>query len=211
MIGCAEVGEIMMRAFILCRVGLIEEGGVGSVLVGHPGSPDIVRLQGLLGRNGYPYTVLDATNDADGRAVVERFGVLPEELPLMVCPNGTVLKRLTDAEAGLCLGITPELDPEKIYDVAVVAAGFAGLAAAHWLMDLGWPVGFVLGAIVSLPTPLHPSPLLVEWRSPDEYLLSSKAKDWRTMPPRLSFITSPLRPLASASSRSAKPPKYLPP
>jgi thioredoxin reductase (NADPH) len=115
MIGSAEVGEILMRAFILRRVGLIEEGGVGSVLVGRPGTPDLVRLQGFLGRNGYPYTVLDASNDPEGRAVVERSGVLPEELPLMVCPNGTILKRPTDAEAGAILGITPELDPERVY------------------------------------------------------------------------------------------------
>jgi thioredoxin reductase (NADPH) len=39
MVGSAEVGEIMMRAFILRRVGLIEEGGVGAVLVGKPGTP----------------------------------------------------------------------------------------------------------------------------------------------------------------------------
>ena len=74
--------------------------------------------------------MLDASDDADGRAVVERFGVLRDELPLMVCPNGTVLKRPTDAEAGVCLGITPELDPEMVFDVAVVGAGPAGLAAA---------------------------------------------------------------------------------
>ncbi len=48
----------------------------------------------------------------------------------MVCPNGTILKRPTDAEAGAILGITPELDPEKVYDVAIVGAGPAGLAAA---------------------------------------------------------------------------------
>lgn len=66
-----------MRVFILRRVGLLEEGGVGSVLVGEPGTPDLTRLQGFLARNGYPCTVLDATNDADGRVVVERFGVLP--------------------------------------------------------------------------------------------------------------------------------------
>ena len=110
-VGSAEVGEIVMRAFILRRVGLIQEGGAGSVLVGRPGAPDLVRLQGFLARNGYPYTVLDAAADEAGRAVVERFGVQPEELPLMVCPNGTVLKRPTDAEAGICLGITPDLDP----------------------------------------------------------------------------------------------------
>ena len=53
-IGSAEIGEIIMRAFILRRVGLIEEGGVGSVLVGIRGTADLVRLEGFLGRNGYP-------------------------------------------------------------------------------------------------------------------------------------------------------------
>jgi thioredoxin reductase (NADPH) len=130
MVGSAELGEIMMRAFILRRVALIQEGGSGSLLIGHPNAPDVLRIQGFLSRNGYPYSVLDVEADAEARAAVERFGVLDNELPLMICPNGAILKRPTDAEAGACLGITPELDPEKVYDVAVVGAGPAGLAAA---------------------------------------------------------------------------------
>jgi thioredoxin reductase (NADPH) len=129
-IGSADVGEIVMRAFILRRVGLIEEGGSGSLLIGPPNAPDLLRLEGFLARNGYPCTVLDPNTDETARAAVERFGVLPEELPLMICPNGQVLKRPTDVEAGVCLGITPELDPNILYDVAVVGAGPAGLAAA---------------------------------------------------------------------------------
>jgi thioredoxin reductase (NADPH) len=129
-VGSAEVGEIVMRAFILRRVGLLQEGGVGSLLIGRPGTPDLLRLEGFLSRNAYPYTVLDAMSDEAGRAAVERFGVQPDELPLMICPNGAFLKRPTDAEAGMCLGITPELDPKAVYDVAVVGAGPAGLAAA---------------------------------------------------------------------------------
>jgi thioredoxin reductase (NADPH) len=140
MIGSAEIGEIMMRAFILRRVGLIEEGGIGSVLVGNPGTADMVRLEGFLRRNGYPYTVLDAANSDDGRAVLERFGVLADELPLMICPNGTVLKRPSDVEAAGCLGITPELDPDIIYDVAIVGAGPAGLAAAVYAGSEGLSV-----------------------------------------------------------------------
>ena len=89
-IGSAELGEIVMRAFILRRVALIQEGGVGSLLIGRPGSPDLVRLEGFLSRNGYPYTVLDAASDEEARAAVERFGVQPDELPLMICPNGIV-------------------------------------------------------------------------------------------------------------------------
>jgi thioredoxin reductase (NADPH) len=139
MVGSAEIGEIMMRAFILRRVGLLEQGGSGSVLVGAPSSPDLVRLQGFLGRNGYPCTVLDATNE-EGRGVVERFGVLPDELPIMLCPDGTLLKRPTNAQAAGCLGITSDLDPDKVYDVAVVGAGPAGLAAAVYASSEGLSV-----------------------------------------------------------------------
>jgi thioredoxin reductase (NADPH) len=58
----------------------------------------------------------------------------------MLCPNGTVLKRPTNAEAGICLGITPDLDPETIYDVAVVGAGPAGLATAVYAGSEGLSV-----------------------------------------------------------------------
>ncbi len=140
MIGSAEVGEIIMRAFILRRVGLIDEGGAGAVLVGIPGTADLTRLQDFLRRNGYPVMVLDAANDAEGRAMVERLGVPPSDLPLMLCPNGTMLRRPSNAEAGVCLGITPDLDPDLIYDVAIVGAGPAGLAAAVYAGSEGLSV-----------------------------------------------------------------------
>ncbi|WP_210496684.1 FAD-dependent oxidoreductase [Microvirga antarctica] len=136
LIGSADLGEIVMRALILRRVGLIEGGSAGSVLVGRPGEAEFVRLQGFLARNGYPNTILDAIDD-EGAAIVERMGIQPDELPLMICPTGTVLKRPTDAEAGICLGMTPELDPGHIYDVAVVGAGPAGLATAVYAASEG--------------------------------------------------------------------------
>jgi thioredoxin reductase (NADPH) len=140
MIGAAELGEIVMRALILRRVGLIEGGAAGSVLVGHPDDPNLLRLQGFLTRNGYPNTLLDADSDAEGRAVVERLGVTPDELPLMICPNGTVLKRPSETEAAICLGMTPDLDPSKVYDVAIVGAGPAGLATAVYAASEGLSV-----------------------------------------------------------------------
>ena len=139
-IASAELGELIMRALILRRVALIEMPGVGSVLVGDPAAADLVRLQGFLARNGYPCTVLDAASDEEGLALVRRLGVRPEELPLMVCPNGTVLKRPSEAQAAMCLGITPELDPATLYDVAVVGAGPAGLATAVYAASEGLSV-----------------------------------------------------------------------
>lgn len=138
-IGSAELGELVMRAFILRRVGLIESG-VGSILVGSPASPDLVRLQGFLTRNGYPHTVLDASAEGDGRALTERLAVRPDELPLLVCPDGSVLKHPSEAEIGICLGITPELDLGAVNDVAVVGAGPAGLATAVYAASEGLSV-----------------------------------------------------------------------
>lgn len=140
MIGSADVGEIVMRALILRRVGLIAEGGAGTVLVGTPGSADMVRLQGFLTRSGYPNLVLDAATDTQGEALIARTGVLPNEQPLVVCPNGAMLRRPSNAEIGACLGITPDLQPETIYDVVIVGAGPAGLAAAVYAASEGLSV-----------------------------------------------------------------------
>jgi thioredoxin reductase (NADPH) len=140
MVGSADVGEIIMRALILRRVGLIEEGGAGTVLIGVPNTPDLVRLEGFLTRSGYPRLVLDATVEGEGRALVERTGVTPEELPLVVCPNGTLLRRPTDAQLAACLGLTPEIKPCALYDVAIVGAGPAGLAAAVYAASEGLSV-----------------------------------------------------------------------
>ncbi|MET0338517.1 MAG: FAD-dependent oxidoreductase [Caulobacter sp.] len=139
-IGSAEVGEMIMRALILRRVGLIEGGGSGSILVGQDGDHDLTRLQGFLTRNGYPNTLIDAENDVEGRAIIQRLGVAADDLPLMICPNGTVLRRPSDAEAAICLGMTPDLDPDKLYDVAIVGAGPAGLAAAVYAASEGLSV-----------------------------------------------------------------------
>jgi thioredoxin reductase (NADPH) len=140
MVGSAEVGEIFMRAFILRRVALIQDGGAGSVLVGRTHDPELLRLRNFLSRNGYPHTSLDADSDAEGRAVIERFAVQPGDLPLMVCPDGTLLKRPTEIEAGACLGITPELNPDELFDVVVVGAGPAGLATAVYAASEGLSV-----------------------------------------------------------------------
>lgn len=140
LIGAAELGEIVMRALILRRMGLLESSAVGSIIVGAADHPDVVRLQGFLSRNAYPHTVLEALGDGEGHAVIERLGVHPDELPLMVCPSGNVLRRPSNAEAAACLGLLIQLDPEKLYDVAVVGAGPAGLATAVYAASEGLSV-----------------------------------------------------------------------
>jgi thioredoxin reductase (NADPH) len=87
-------------------------------------------LQNFLRRNTYPYVTLDAEQDADSVALLERLTPQPDDFPLVVCPNGTALRNPDQGQLASCLGLTPEFDPAHVYDVAIVGAGPAGLAAA---------------------------------------------------------------------------------
>jgi thioredoxin reductase (NADPH) len=59
MVAEAELGERIMRALILRRVGLLETGAGGPVIVGRPENSDVLRLKGFLTRNGNPHLQLD--------------------------------------------------------------------------------------------------------------------------------------------------------
>jgi thioredoxin reductase (NADPH) len=136
----AEVGERIMRALILRRVALIENGAGGPVLIGAATSAEVVRLQGFLARNGYPHQLCDPAEDRDAQALVERYAPDPAELPLVVCPNGTVLKNPSEVDLAHCLGMTPSDDPNRTFDVAIVGAGPAGLATAVYAASEGLSV-----------------------------------------------------------------------
>jgi thioredoxin reductase (NADPH) len=126
----ANLGEQIMRALILRRVRLLEGNIGGPVIIGHPNQTDVLRLQGFLARSAQPHRVLDCDTDPCARALVERFKFDPHHLPIVLCPNGKLLRNPGDRELARCLGLVTPIDPEKIYDVAIVGAGPAGLAAA---------------------------------------------------------------------------------
>ncbi len=126
----AELGERILRALILRRVALIEIGFGGPVLIGALRSPEVTRLCGFLERNGIPFRVIDPDEDADASSLLERFAPKPGELPIVVVPDGTVLKNPTKADLARALGLVATTLRSDPYDVAIVGAGPAGLATA---------------------------------------------------------------------------------
>jgi thioredoxin reductase (NADPH) len=136
----AELGERIMRALILRRMGLLETGAGGPIIVGRADSGDVLRLENFLSRNGHPHQRLDPETDSCGKVLIERFSVAPEELPLVVCPNGKVLRNPTETELARCVGMISPLDANQVHDVIVVGAGPAGLATAVYAASEGLSV-----------------------------------------------------------------------
>ena len=140
LIGEAEIGERVMRALILRRVGLLETGAGGPVIVGLPQNGDVLRLEGFLRRNGHPYQRLNPGTDADAKALIERFHVDAGQLPIVLCPGGQLLRNPTEPELARCIGLLGPIDPNRLYDVIVVGAGPAGLATAVYAGSEGLSV-----------------------------------------------------------------------
>ena len=139
--GEPDIGEIMMRAFILRRTGLIRHAQGGVVLIGPGHAGDTLRLQRFLTRNGYPHRLLDTDAGAGAEGFLAGFGVGPGELPVVVS-NRRVLRNPGTAALADELGLTETLEADRVYDVAIVGAGPAGLAAAVYAASEG------LGTIV---------------------------------------------------------------
>src|SRR4051794_3636533 len=133
----AELGERIMRALILRRVRLLHSGAGGPISVGTADHADVLRLEGFLARNGHPHQRLDPAIDPCAKALIERFHITSRELPIVLCPNGAMLRNPSEVELARCIGLVGALDPDRVYDVVIVGAGPAGLAAAVYAASEG--------------------------------------------------------------------------
>jgi thioredoxin reductase (NADPH) len=136
----ADLGERIMRALILRRVSLIQSGAGGVVLIGPASLGSVAHLQHFLARNGQPYHLLDPATDKDAADLVARYSASRDNLPLVVCPDGTVLRNPSETGLAYAVGMIGGNDHKKLYDVAVVGSGPAGLATAVYAASEGLSV-----------------------------------------------------------------------
>lgn len=133
----AALGELMMRALILRRANLLEVSAGGPIIIGRAQAADVVRLQDFLRRSVQPHRVLDPDRDPDAAALIERFNIDVHHLPIVLCSDGEFLRNPSEKELARCMGLIREIDETRIFDVAIVGSGPAGLAAAVYAASEG--------------------------------------------------------------------------
>jgi thioredoxin reductase (NADPH) len=135
----AQLGEIIMRALIVRRAELVREGS-GPVLIGPATDTKTLALEGFFRRVNHPYRLVDTGSDAETVSVLSKLPDWRESTPIVVLADGTILRRPDEAALADGLGLLPELSPTIIYDVAIIGAGPAGLAAAVYAASEGLSV-----------------------------------------------------------------------
>src|SRR5918996_2787753 len=126
----AELGEILMRAFILRRVELIAAGVGDIVLIGSIHSASTLRIKEFLMRNGHPYSYVDLERDPDVQNLLDSFQISASEIPVLVCRGQLVLRNPDNQQIADCLGFNESIDQTQMRDLVVIGAGPSGLAAA---------------------------------------------------------------------------------
>jgi thioredoxin reductase (NADPH) len=126
----AELGEILMRAFILRRVELVAAGVGDVVLLGSTHSAGTLRIKEFLMRNGHPYSFIDVERDPDVENLLDGFHIAPSEIPVVICRGQMVLRHPTNQQVADCLGFNETIDQTQVRDLVIIGAGPSGLAAA---------------------------------------------------------------------------------
>jgi thioredoxin reductase (NADPH) len=126
----AELGEILMRAFILRRVELLAAGVGDVVLVGSTHSASTLRIKEFLVRNGHPYSYIDLERDPAVQNLLDSFHIDATETPVVICRGELVLRNPTNQQVADCLGFNESVDQTQVRDLVIIGAGPAGLAAA---------------------------------------------------------------------------------
>ncbi|HEX4505838.1 MAG TPA: FAD-dependent oxidoreductase [Alphaproteobacteria bacterium] len=137
MTGEPDIGEIVMRAFVLRRMGFIRHATGGAILIGPGHSADTLRLRRFLTRNGFPHRLLDTDADPGAEGFLDCFSLTGDELPVVIADCQHALRNPNNAELADALGLSETLDPTHAWDVAIVGAGPAGLASAVYAASEG--------------------------------------------------------------------------
>jgi thioredoxin reductase (NADPH) len=141
-----ELSELILRAYILRRVELIAGGFGDVVVIGSTHCAGTLRVKEFLTRNSHPYTYFDLDRDPEVQAMLDRFRVLPGEIPVLIARRELVLRNPGNHDIAEALSLNDPIDAKQVHDLVVIGAGPAGLAAAVYASSEGLNVLIVESA-----------------------------------------------------------------
>jgi thioredoxin reductase (NADPH) len=135
-----ELGQILAKAFLMRRALLLGEEYEAVTIIGSRFSPDAHRLRDFATRNGVPIRWMDLEADEQADALLRQFNIPASATPIVLGSDGEWVSNPSIADFARCMGLEATLEPDHMYDLVVVGAGPAGLAASVYAASEGLEV-----------------------------------------------------------------------
>jgi thioredoxin reductase (NADPH) len=124
-----QLSDVIVQV-ILRRRQWFAQLRAGLQIFGSRTSPDARRLREFATRNRLPHVWVDVDTDPAAGAVLARQGLGPSDAPVVLMRGGEVLRNPSNSQLARAAGFGTGAVPRTTFDVAVVGAGPAGLAAS---------------------------------------------------------------------------------
>jgi thioredoxin reductase (NADPH) len=124
-----ELSDLIVQTVLRRRQWLLQHR-TGMQIVGSRSSPDARRLRDFAARNSLPHVWVDLDTDPAAGTVLAHQGLSPGDAPVVLMRGGEVLRNPSNGQLARAAGFGMGVLPQKTFDVAVVGAGPAGLAAS---------------------------------------------------------------------------------
>ncbi|WP_206490058.1 FAD-dependent oxidoreductase [Rhodococcus sp. KRD162] len=123
------LSDLILRAYLLRRHLLIGLGS-GFRIIGSCYSPDTLRLREFAMRNRLPHKWIDLERDERAEQLLRSLDIAPEDVPVVIWHGEKVLRNPTNTELARIVGLSVPNAAQDVFDLVVVGAGPAGLAAS---------------------------------------------------------------------------------
>lgn len=134
---CPDLSDIILQAFIARRQLLRQSPDfTGLRVIGSRYSADTFRVRDFLAKNRVLFTWVDVETDPQVDRLLKQFGVTEADTPVVACAHRLMLRNPSNRQLADEIGIRQPLE-QTVYDLAVVGAGPAGLAAAVYAASEG--------------------------------------------------------------------------
>jgi thioredoxin reductase (NADPH) len=125
-----DIAELVLTEWIIRRARLVNDRQGGIIVVGDSHAAETMRIQRFLIGNGHPHQLIDSNLNLEAEVLLRALDVESDQLPVVFFSDGTTLRKPANTVLADKLGFDQDLGEHTDYDLAVVGAGPAGLAAA---------------------------------------------------------------------------------
>ena len=135
-----ELGETIIKAFLARRGLLLGDDFIGIRIIGSRFSPDTHRLRDFAARNEVPVHWIDLDTDEEADTLLRQFNIPVSATPILLSGDNEWVSNPSNADVARCMGLDATFEADHVYDLVVVGAGPAGLAASVYAASEGLDV-----------------------------------------------------------------------